>query len=187
MKIKTIEAIVFTQHCILELMEFEVSDRQKWKNVFELWRGLKFGMREFNSREPNFPEGLSEIAFCLWSGSSRLLSARGLSNTSFDTFNSATNSAEQIKACSVEKDLTSFGPRSKWDDLYFLDFFNNGKVDGIFDVYLIPDELIFESRVSHNQTLRDQQMEKRRPRFSIKSEIIELKKLRPIGQSIKIW
>lgn len=145
------------------------------------------GMRAYKSREPNFPEGLSEVAFCLWSGSARFISAYGLSNTSFDTFNIKTNRAEQIKACSVENDLTSFGPRSKWDDLYFLDFYSNGKVDGRFDIYKIPNELIYANKVNKNQTLADQQDEKRRPRFCIKKDIIAKNKLSPIESGVKVW
>ena len=116
MKTIKVKAKVFGQDCVLELMEFSKSDGKQWKEKFDLWRGLKMGMREYESREPNFPEGLSEVAFCLWSGSSRFISAKGLSNTSFDTFNTKSGRAEQIKACSVAEDLTSLGPKSKWDE-----------------------------------------------------------------------
>lgn len=187
MEIKTIKTTVFSQKCTLEIMEFSKSDGKQWKEKFDLWRGLKMGMREYESREPNFPEGLSEVAFCLWSGSSRFISAKGLSNTSFDTFNTKSGRAEQIKACSVEDDLTSFGPKSKWDDLYFLDFYNGGKVDGRFDIYKISSKLIYENKVNKNQTLQDQQGEKRRPRFSIKNKIIAKNKLKPIAKSVKVW
>ena len=187
MKIRITPAIVFKENCTLELMDFTKSDGTKWKEIFDLWKGLKLGMREYKSREPNFPEGLSEVAFCLWSKSSRFLSAKRLSNTSFDTFNSETGRAEQIKACSVEFDLTSFGPKSKWDDLYFLDFYNKNKVDGRFDIYLIPSELIYGNKVNKGQTLQEQQAEKRRPRFSIKKDIIAKNHLEPIAKNVKVW
>lgn len=187
MTIRKIKTEVFGEKCSLEIMDFKKSDGKKWKYTFDLWRGLKMGMRDYKSREPNFPEGLSEVAFCLWSGSSRFISSYGLSNTSFDTFNTKTCKAEQVKACSVENDLTSFGPRSKWDDLYFLDFYNEGKVDGKFDIYLIPNELIYENKVNKNQTLKDQQGEKRRPRFCIKKDIITKNKLKPIATQVKVW
>ena len=108
MNTRKIKTKVFGEKCSLEIMDFTKADGKKWKSTFDLWRGLKMGMRDYKSREPNFPEGLSEVAFCLWSGSSRFISAYGLSNTSFDTFNTKTGKAEQIKACSVENDLTSF-------------------------------------------------------------------------------
>lgn len=187
MNIRKIRTKVFNEDCILVIIDFTKADGRKWKAVFDLWKGLKMGMRDYKSREPNFPEGLSEVAFCIWSGSSRFISAYGLSNTSFDTFNTKKNRAEQIKACSVENDLTSFGPRSKWDDLYFLDFYNNGKVDGRFDIYRIPSRLIYEKKVNKNQTLKDQQGEKRRPRFCIKKDLIKKNKIKPIASQVKVW
>ncbi|MBU2524323.1 Bsp6I family type II restriction endonuclease [Patescibacteria group bacterium] len=187
MNTRKIQTKVFGEECSLEIMDFNKADGKKWKAVFDLWRGLKMGLRDYKSREPNFPEGLSEVAFCLWSGSSRFISAKGLSNTSFDTFDVKTMKAEQIKACSVEKDLTSFGPTSKWDDLYFLDFYNDGKVDGKFDIYKIPSKLIYENKVNKNQTLKDQQGEKRRPRFCIKKDIIAANKIKPIASKVKVW
>jgi len=170
-----------------EFMSFSKADARKWKRVFNLWRGLKLSLRDYKSREPNLPEGLSEVAFCIWSGSVRFVSAKGLKSASFDTYNLDTERREQIKACSVEFDLTSFGPRSEWDDLYFLDFYNEGKVDGLFDVYKIPSDLIYSHKVNATQTLRDQQQEKRRPRFSIKKELIAKYGIKPLEKSVQIW
>lgn len=187
MNTKRILTTVFSEKCQLEIMDFTKSDGIMWKKIFDLWRGLKMGLREYKSREPNFPEGLSEIAFCLWSGSSRFISAQGLSNTSFDTFNVSTRRAEQIKACSIRYDLTSFGPKSRWDDLYFLDFYRDGLVDGKFDVYKIPNNYIYENSVNKHQTFSDQQGEKRRPRFCIKKDIIEKNAIQPIAVSVKVW
>lgn len=187
MNTRIIRTRVFDEDCALEVMDFEKADGKKWKELFDIWLNLKLGLREYSSREPNLPEGLSEVAFCLWSGSSRFISARNLSNTSFDTFNTKTERAEQIKACSIDRDLTSFGPKSKWDDLYLLDFFNNGIVDGHFDVYKIDSELIYSAKVNKAQTLREQQADKRRPRISIKKDVIDKLSIKPIGKSIQVW
>lgn len=187
MTTRKIKTTVFTKECHLEIMDFIKSDGAKWKAIFDLWHSLRVGLGEYKSRGPNFPEGLSEVAFCLWSGSSRFISARGLSNTSFDTYNTNTSRAEQIKASSIKSDLTSFGPKSRWDDLYFLDFYNDGKVDGRFDVYKIPNSAIYESKVNKSQTLKDQQGEKRRPRFSIKKDIIEKNHIKPIAVGVQVW
>jgi hypothetical protein len=168
-------------------MEFLKADRAKWKELFDLWKSLKMGMREYKAREPNFPEGLSEVAFCLYSGSKRLILLQGPVSSSFDTFNLEKCRAEQIKATSVEGDLTSFGPNSKWDDLYFLDFYNKGKLDGTFNVYKIPNELIYNFNVNRNQTLKQQQAQGRRPRFSITKELIIKKGLKPIETNVKVW
>ncbi len=98
-----------------------------------------------------------------------------------------TNKAQQIKACSIDNDLTSFGPKSKWDDLYFVDFYNDGKVDGKFDVYLIPNKYIKNQSLNKNETFTDQQEQKRRPRFGIKKEIITKYKIKPLGKAVKVW
>ncbi len=187
MNLVKVNTTIFGEDCTVDLMQFDSSDGKKWKTLFDLWKGLKMGMRDYKSREPNFPEGLSEVAFCLWSGSTRLISAKKLSNTSFDTFNTKTKRAEQIKACSVENDLTSFGPKSRWDDLYFLDFYADGKVDGTFSIYLIPNNFIYDNQVNKLQTLKQQQEEKRRPRFCIKKDVIEKYSLKPVATNVKVW
>lgn len=196
MEIKEHKAKVFDYECSLQLMHFNKKDGEYWKKIFDLWKNLKLGLRDYKSREPNFPEGLSETAFCLWASTKnnmevgRYIKIRGAKKGvagSFDTFDIKKNKAQQIKACSVENDLTSFGPKSKWDELYFLDFYNNGKVDGKFDIYLIPNRYISNQSVNKSQKFTDQQDQKRRPRFGIKKEIIDKYKIKPIAREVKIW
>jgi hypothetical protein len=187
MEIKDYKQKVFNKYCILRLASFSNQDRKKWKTLFNSWKKLKFGMRDFKSREPNFPEGLSEVAFCLFSGSKRFISLSGSVSASFDTFNIKTGKTEQIKACSVGSDLTSFGPQSKWDDLYFLDFYNNGKLDGTFNIYKIPNNLIYNMEVNKNQTMKQQQAQGRRPRFSITDKIIKEYNIKPLKKDVKVW
>ncbi|MFH1656192.1 MAG: Bsp6I family type II restriction endonuclease [Candidatus Nealsonbacteria bacterium] len=187
MKTKEHRVIVFGKGCVVELMDFNKTDRKKWKKYFDLWKKLKLGMREYKSREPNFPEGLSEVAFCLHSGSKRFISLKGDSSASFDTFNLETGRAEQIKASSVKSDLTSFGPKSKWDDLYFLDFYNEGKLDGTFNIYKIPSDIVYNIMVNKKYTFTQQQELGRRPRFSIIDKIIKKEGIEPIAKDIKIW
>lgn len=184
------KAEVFGQECKLELMHFDRKDGKEWKRIFDIWKQLKLGLRSYKSREPNMPEGLSEVAFCLWSGSARYIRIKGAKQGiagSFDTFDIKTNKAQQIKACSIEDDLTSFGPKSKWDDLYFIDFYNDGKVDGRFNVYLIPNKYIKNQSLNKNETFADQQLQKRRPRFGIKKEIIAKYKIKALATNVKVW
>ena len=190
MKIKQCKTKVFDQEYILELMYFNKADGKKWKQIFDQWKKLKIGLQKYNSRGPNFPEGLSEVAFCLWSGSGRYIKIKGVKKGiagSFDTFNLDKARAEQIKACSIDEDLTSFGPKSKWDDLYFLDFYRDGKVDGTFDVYLIPNKLIDSQNLNKVEKFIDQQVQKRRPRFSLKKELIPKYKIKPLAKGVKVW
>ncbi len=188
MEIKQHETKVFKQKCKLELMYFDRKDGREWKRLFDLWKKLKLGMRAYKAREPNFPEGLSEVAFCLWSGAGRFINLKGAKvSGSFDTFDFRTGKAQQIKACSIEEDLTSFGPKSKWDDLCFLDFYNGGKVDGYFDIYLIPNKYIRNQSLNKLEKFTHQQSQKRRPRFSIKTSIIQRYKIKPLGKHVKVW
>jgi hypothetical protein len=92
--------------------------------------------------------------------------------------NTKTGIRIQIKATSIDSDLTSFGPRSEWDELYFLDF---SAGDGSFKVYKIEADWIYKYQVNKNQTFAQQQAEKRRPRFSIIEGIIKPRKLKPIA------
>jgi hypothetical protein len=187
METKLYETKVFGKECMVDLIDFSKADRAKWKELFDLWMRLKLGMRDYKAREPNFPEGLSEVAFCLYSGSKKLFSLQGPVSSSFDTYNLETKRAEQIKATSVKEDLTSFGPDSEWDDLYFLDFYNKGKLDGTFNIYIIPNDLIYNYKVNKNQTLKQQQAQGKRPRFSLTKELIIKKGLKPIATNVKVW
>ena len=77
----------------------------------------------------------------------------------------------------MEYDLTSFGPRSEYDKLYFLDF---SKLDGSFMVYEINPDDIYNFKVNKNQTFAQQQEEGKRPRFGIVKGLIQPNKIQPI-------
>lgn len=187
MKKETRKACAFGKTCKIELAYFDKADQKLWKELFDKWADLKKGMQRFEAREPNILEGISEVAFCIWSGSGRLLNLKGNGSSSFDTYNEKLQRAEQIKAASIIPDLTSFGPKSKWDDLYFLDFYNKGKLDGTFNVYKIPNEFIWKTMVNKTRNFCEQQSLGLRPRFSIYSKIIVEHNLKPVGKNIKIW
>ena len=186
MKIIKENIFVFSEKCIAELMVFEEKDKKKWRKLWSSWINLKMGLREYKSREPNIPEGLTETAFCIATGSTRAIKISS-SHSSFDTYNLKNGKAEQIKACSVKGDLTSFGPKSEWDDLYFLDFYREGKMDGSFDIYLIPSKLIYSQIMNKGkkETFRDQQKQGRRPRFSLKT-LIKDKNIKPFKKNVII-
>ena len=58
--------------------------------------------------------------------------------------------------------------------------YRNGKLDGTFDIYKIPNNLIYNFKINANQTFRDQQGEKRRPRLRMRSAVIKPNKIKPI-------
>ena len=163
-----------------EVMKFDESDRNLLNKIYTEWRTLNKLLISINSRSVNLPEGLSESAFCLEMDAVRVPGAISGANNSFDCYDLASKKRIQVKACSVLPDLTSFGPRSEWDQLYFVDFYRNGKWDGTFDIYMIPTDYIRNYHVNAAQTFRDQQIQGRRPRFSIFKEIIVKKGLRPV-------
>lgn len=185
MDIVTKDFVIEADAYTITFLRFEETDGREWKKVFDHWRTLKMALREYGAREPNFPEGLSEVAFCLWAGSVKKIHCLGR-HSSFDTLNLRKLRLEQVKACSVEHDLTSFGPSSYWHDLYFLDFWSSGRVDGSFDVYKIPNDLIYDYKVNRTQTFRDQQAEGRRPRFSLKRLISEYS-VQPYAENVQVW
>ena len=159
---------------------YEDSDRKAFEEIYSSWRVLCNQLEALKARKVNLPDGLSECAFCyffnLWRTNYGI---PGAQHSSFDAYNPQNHSRIQIKGCSVDYDLTSFGPDSVWDELFFVDFYKDGNWDFTFDVYLIPNEDIYNMKVNRTQTFREQQAEDRRPRFSIKRAIINEKGMRP--------
>lgn len=168
-----------------DVIEFEESDRKKLLTIYRNWRTLCDGLNGMQARSVNLPEGLSESSFCLEMNCVRTTggvkkAGKIKVNTSFDGYNPINNKRIQVKACSVLPDLTSFGPKSVWDELYFVDFYRDGSWDGKFDIYKIETVDIYTNSVNAGQSFTDQQAEKRRPRFSIYNDIIKPKGITPI-------
>jgi len=159
---------------------FEEEDRKILSEIYQMWRDLSKRLTSIKSRAINLPEGLSEGAFCLEMNTVRIINNIPGANTSFDCYDFKDNSRIQVKACSVLPDLTSFGPKSVWDKIYFCDFYREGNWDGTFDIYLIDNDDIYNQHVKEDETFRDQQRQGRRPRFSIYDEIILAKGIKPI-------
>ncbi|WP_394862987.1 Bsp6I family type II restriction endonuclease [Paraclostridium bifermentans] len=173
----------------VEVLEFDDSDRPKLANMYKEWRSLCRSLNELDARGVNLPEGLSESAVCLEMGMMRFTKSITKANTSFDAYDVNSGLGKnriQIKACSVLPDLTSFGPKSVWDRLLFVDFYREGNWDGSFDIYEIDTLDIYNYKVNANETFKDHQEQKRRPRFSIYKGIIEAKNLRPIKTG-RLW
>ena len=115
-------------------------------------------------------------------------------STSFDCYDETTNETVQIKASAgmmddgVRKhdDLTTFGPRSEFDKLFFLDFYSDGNVDGRFEVYEIPPDMAYSAEVKNGVTLQEILDElasgketKSRPHLHLRKKVIEPNNLDP--------
>lgn len=161
------------------IQQFEDSDREILLDIYYQWRELCDKIKSFNnySRAVNIPETLSEGSFCL---EMKMYNVVKKNKGNFDCFNPKTNQTVQIKASATNtKAPTSFGPRSTWDEFYFLDFYRNGKWDGKFDIYSIKTEEVINQKVSKAQNFLDQQNENRRPRYNIGSKILK-KGIKPV-------
>ena len=156
MKIKTITTHVYGEESIFDVIQYDYSDIPNIQKAFESWLQLKKQSKILHGRSPNIPECITETCLCLVTGFVRFEKAKKLKNASFDCFDMLSEKTIQSKASSVEDDLTSFGPKTKWDKLYFLDFHNQGTIDGTFNVYEIPNDLIYNCLVKEDRTLKEE-------------------------------
>jgi len=164
---------------IAEIQVYNQSDSARLIKIYESWRKLCDELEALDSRKVNLPEGLSEISFALAKNMWRKKGTIKEANSSFDCYDpngNKNNNRIQVKASSVEEDLTSFGPKSEWDKIFFIDFYRNGLWDKTFDIYEIKTNDILKHQVNSKETLQDQQKAGKRPRFSIKKWIINQNK-----------
>jgi hypothetical protein len=133
-----------------------------------MWKNYSAELRKYG-RGANFPEAISQAAFALCTGCPVVQKIWG--TNAFDNYDLVNKKRLQLKAVSVETSPSSFGPSSKWDILYWLDFYRRGSLDGSFDVYLIPDEIIYNMLINKIETFAQQQESKRRPRTNIRKLI----------------
>jgi hypothetical protein len=180
MKLKTISANVYGEPSIFEVIQYDYTDIPNIQIAFDSWLKLKQQSNILHGRSPNIPECITETCLCLVTNSVRFKKGKKIKNASFDCFDILKERTKQSKATSVSDDLTSFGPKTRWDDLYFLDFYNHGDVDGTFNVYQIPNDLIYNSLVKEGRTLKEAQDLGLRPRIHIKNQIIVPNGIEPI-------
>jgi hypothetical protein len=164
------------------LQFFDDADKAPLREVYNKWIELSNLLQKYGGRRINLPELLSEAIFCINFNAGRMNGGIAKANSSFDCFDVKRSKRIQVKACSVTYDLTSFGPDSVWDEIYFIHFFPNGEYDGCYNVYLIDNDLIYNHKVNANHTMRQQQQLNRRPRFSILKEIIIPLNIKPVLQ-----
>lgn len=164
-----------------EVLKFDNGDCLDLIKIYEDWIKLNKKLIKVGARAVNIPEGLTETAVCIAKGFWRTpykIKKKGKQkiNSSFDCYDNnggRKNNRIQIKACSVLPDLTSFGPKSEWDRIFFADFYRKGKWNKKFDLYEIDTEKIMNFKVNENETVEQQKNQKRRPRFSIYNGLIE--------------
>lgn len=165
----------------VDVIHFDKSDVKTIIQIYEGWRKTSDLLLSFKARSLNLPEGLSEPIFCLaMQNCVRVVSSISGANSSFDCYNLKEKKRIQVKACSVLPDLTSFGPKSEWDEIYFMDFYSNGLWDGEFKIYQINTSDIYSYKVNINQTMQDFKNAGKRPRFSLYTGIIQTQQIQPL-------
>lgn len=152
-------------------------DRWRLRRLYFRWKKLNDSIKKISTRGINLPEAISENAFCMFFPECVRVVKLKQGKCSYDALNRKTGERIQIKASSVDEDLSSFGPRSEWDVLYFLDFSDG---NGSFKIYKIEADWIYKHQVNKKQNFEDQQAQGRRPRFSIVDNIIKPKSLKPV-------
>lgn len=157
--------------------KFDLEDYKKLQEIFYKWQEINKKLKELGGRNLNVPDVFSEALFCIFFNAIRT-NGEGYS---YDCVSLDDYAGIQVKSCSIDVDCTSFGPSSTWDELYFVDFAPNGYVDGKVWFYKIDCDInSLVLNAAKGETFREQQLQGRRPRFSIKSRIIEEKGLVPV-------
>ena len=154
----------------------------QWEEVQKLWEGYKKWKAVLSEiswvRGANLPEGLSEAIVCLSAGASLVRSGHGDIQLSGGAIG-------EVKATSLplgDADLSSFSPRSEFDKLYFVEILSVD--DGTFLVYDLGFSRadVEKIMVNASETFKEQADAGKRPRFSIREEIIEKEDLKPTWQ-----
>ena len=100
----------------------EPEDSELLKRLYSEWLSLNKSLKSISTRGINIPDTITENAFCLFFPNNVRIVRLKKGKCSYDCINTVTGKTVQVKAASVYPDLTSFGPRSEYDELYFLDF-----------------------------------------------------------------
>lgn len=157
---------------------YSTVDAKKFLEIYHTWVQYSNLLVSMGGRRANIPDILSEGTLALAKGFWRSNANISGANSSFDCYDpngKIGNNRIQAKACSVIPDLSSFGPRSVWDRIFFLDFFREGNWDCTFDVYEIETFKINSHKVNGDETVKDQKLAGKRPRLSLYTTFVESK------------
>ncbi len=155
----------------------EKDDKKVLREIYFKWKELNDSLKKISTRGINIPDTLTENAFCLFFPEYVRIAKIAGEKCSFDCINTKTGEKVQVKAASIYPDLSTFGPKSEYNRLFFCDF---SKGDGSFVVYDVPVDEIKKVMVNKTTTFKQMQDKGKRPRFSITSEFAIKRKLKPI-------
>lgn len=142
-------------------------------DIYEKWRDLnELIQTSFPfKRKANIPEAFTEV-ICCYVNDFELAITGGSEDAICDQGNLI-----QVKAsANWDSDLTSFGPTSEFDELHFVRL--NQDTEELY-LYKTPIEELYDTQVNRTQTMRDQQEQGRRPRFSVINQILKKENIKP--------
>ena len=126
------------------------------------WKDLNTYIKSVSTRGINMPDAISEPMGCWCMG---YLWNRG--KEVGDAYDPKTNKKIEFKATSnYDTDLSSIGPKTKFDNLVFLRYNLSENKLYIYDLETNSDQLA-QMNVNRTQKIGDQKEEKRRPHIGI--------------------
>ncbi len=146
-------------------------------DMYFLWKELDQRIRSSATRGINFPETISEALCCY------AMDFRWNKGSSGDAVNVSNGQHRiiEIKATSNwNLDTTSFSPKEEFDDLFFLRLDKRNDKLYIYDTG-VNSERLKQIKVNQSETLGEQQLAGRRPRFSVIKFIIEPGDIQPVA------
>lgn len=168
-----------TQMAKQKKLDLVIIDDARFNDAIEmyfLWKELDNRIRSSATRGINFPETISEALCCY------IMGFKWNKGSGGDALDEKTGEVIEMKATSNwDKDTTSFSPKEKFDNLYFLRL--NKRTDELF-IYNtgLNSESLKKVMVNKTETLAQQQKSGRRPRFSIINFIINPEDLKPVAE-----
>lgn len=144
------------------------------REAYFQWKDLNTYISSVCTRGLNMPDAISEPLGCFCLDLEWNRGAKG-----GDARDPISEKIYEFKATSrFDSDLSSFGPKTHFDDLVFLRFNLKKNLLYVYDLQ-INSEDIGKYPANKHQTIQQQRNEKRRPRVSLKKLFVDAKKLEP--------
>lgn len=159
-------------------ISYDLQTTNMLTEYYSAYKVLNNLAKKIQGRSVNLSEAFTEGIYCYITNSVRVLKIFDKNeSSSIDCYNLDKKKSIQIKSSIMDIDCSSFGPKSVFDELVYIDFSN----DNIFRIYEIDNKYLKNVIVckSKNETLDDQKNQLRRPRFSIMTEIIHKYNIKP--------
>lgn len=156
----------------IDLVEIDAARINDVCDSYFKWKDLNNSIKNYVSRGINFPETISEPMGCYALG---LLWNKGSGG---DSVSKDGKKIEMKATSNFDVDLSSFGPKTSFDNLVFLRLDYDNNLLYVYDLQMNSEDLKLLP-VNSTQTIGDQQAQGRRPHISIIEAIIKPRNLQP--------